>query len=384
MKIQQKPRTSVIQANRTGLIGYSFTLVTAMAEYYLMTGDVQFAKRWSPAIIKMLDWAHSQRDSAELFNITDPALGGDWNYYDPVQFGAVAKFNTLYAYTLQQVPWILEAGNVSTQTYAERLVAFKIAINVNLWSPKLQAYRLSNSVQDTLAQDANALAVLANIPQGNITVSAVLSTMSKELFVPAGSLSFSNASTSLGFKQSISPYASGYHLRAAFAARDVASARHLLSTMWASMASPSNANYTGCFWETLSITGGPGLGDGTSMCHAWASTPTGELSRNVLGIQAVSPGFAQWIIVPQTLQLKWANGSHPTPYGSLIVSWAFDRQDNLSLNVTSPVGTNGTVHLPSPMRILNTTIMINQKSVSGSSFKVVGGELFKLTQIASI
>ncbi|KAM3073349.1 hypothetical protein ACMFMF_006554 [Clarireedia jacksonii] len=379
-KIQQKPRTAVIQANQTGLIGYSFSMVTAMADFYLMTGDIEFANHWSPAIVKMLDWADSQRTPEGLFNISDPTIGGDWNYYDPVQSGVVAKFNALYAYTLQQVPPILKAANINTQVYADRLGALKTAINSNLWNPTLQAYQLSNSVQDTLAQDANAFAVLANIPNGDFPTCTVLSTMSRELFVSAGAFPFSNASITHGFTQNISPYASGYHLRAAFSAQDATSVRHLLSTMWASMASPSNANYTGCFWETLSITGGPGLGGVTSLCHAWASAPTGELSRHVLGIQAVSPGFSEWFIAPQTLGLDWAKGAHPTPHGSLIVSWAFDAQGKLSMNVTSPVGTNGTVNLPSPMRILNSTVLVNGKEVSGSSFAVVGGEVFNLTQ----
>lgn len=383
VKIQQAPRTSVVQANRTGLIGYSFNLVTAVAEFYLMTGDVEFAKRWAPAIVKILDWADSQTTSSGLFNISGPALGGDWNFYDPAQSGAVGKFNALYAFALQQVPPILNAANISTEVYTGRLAALKTAINANLWSPVLNAYQLSDSVQDSLAQDANAFAILANIPQGNIAASSILSTMSKELFVPAGALAFSNASTAHGFSKHISPYASGYHLRAAFAARDVDSVKYLLPTMWASMANASNANYTGSFWETLSATGEPGLGDSTSLCHAWATAPTGELSRNVLGVQASSPGFVQWAVAPQTLGLDWAKGSHPTPHGDLVVSWAFDGLGNLSMNVTSPAGTNGTVNIPSPMRngLENTRLVVNGKVVSGSSFDVVGGEVFNLTQL---
>ncbi|KAH8648719.1 hypothetical protein BGZ60DRAFT_534862 [Tricladium varicosporioides] len=65
-KIQQKPRTAVIQANQTDLIGYFFSMVTAMADFYLMTGDIKFANRWSPAITKMLNWADSQRTPESL------------------------------------------------------------------------------------------------------------------------------------------------------------------------------------------------------------------------------------------------------------------------------------------------------------------------------
>ncbi|KAF4624781.1 hypothetical protein G7Y89_g13386 [Cudoniella acicularis] len=157
VKIQQAPRTSIIQANQTGLIGYSFNLLTAMAEFYLMTGDVEFANHWAPAIVKMLDWADSQTTSLGLFNVSVTSFGGDWDFYDPPQTGAVTKFNTLYAFALQQVLPILNATNVSSQVYADRLVTLKAAINTNLWSSQLNAYQLSNSVKDTLAQDANAL-----------------------------------------------------------------------------------------------------------------------------------------------------------------------------------------------------------------------------------
>lgn len=381
VKIQQSSRTSIIPFNQTGLISYSFNLLTAMAEFHSMTGDVDFAKRWAPTIVRMLDWSDTQLDLSGLFSVST-MLGGDWDYYDPAQSGAVAKFNALYAFTLQQVLPLLNAADVTTKTYEDRLAALKSAINAKLWNPTLNAYQLSDSAQDTLAQDANAFAILANVPQGSITPPTILLTMSKELFLPAGALAFSNSSIARGFKQSISPYSSGYHLRAAFAANDEESVKHLLYKIWGSMANASNANYTGCFWETLTATGEPGLGATTSLCHAWSSAPTSELSRNVLGIQTVTPGFAQWKVSPQTLGLSWANGTHPTPHGDLAVSWAVGTEGKFSMNVTSPNGTNGTVNIPVLWdgQNANATWELNGKVVHGSSFSVNGGEVFELTQ----
>ncbi|TGO27313.1 hypothetical protein BPAE_0044g00480 [Botrytis paeoniae] len=163
----------------------------------------------------------------------------DWDYYDPAQSGAVAKFNTVHAFALQQALPLLNAANVTTKTYADRLAALKSAINEKLWNPTLNAYQLPDSVQDTLAQ----------------------------LFLPAGALAFSNCSLARGFKQTISPYSSGYHLRAA---------------------------------------------------------------------STVTSGFAQWKVLPQTLGLSWANGTHPTPHGDLAVSWAVGAEGKFSMNVTSP------------------------------------------------
>lgn len=42
-KIQQKPLVSGINTNITGLIGYSFNFLTAVASTYMHTGDTAFA-----------------------------------------------------------------------------------------------------------------------------------------------------------------------------------------------------------------------------------------------------------------------------------------------------------------------------------------------------
>lgn len=56
-KVQQSPRTSGVEANITGLIGYSFSLVSAMAHYYEQTGDVNFRSHWAPRAARLFDWA---------------------------------------------------------------------------------------------------------------------------------------------------------------------------------------------------------------------------------------------------------------------------------------------------------------------------------------
>lgn len=52
-----------------------------------------------------------------------------------------------------------------------------------------------------------------------------------------------------------------------------------------------------------------------SLCHGWASGPTAWLSKCVLGIQILEPGFRKVKIVPQLGDLEWAKGTYPTPYG---------------------------------------------------------------------
>ncbi|GCB22969.1 hypothetical protein AAWM_05854 [Aspergillus awamori] len=352
VKVQQPPRTSDIQANITGLISYSFNLVSAMAQYYEQTGDSVFLSKWAPKAAGLLDWAHSQTLPNGLFNISNPIFGGDWNHYDPSVSGIVSKFNLVYAYALNQWLPIMTAGGLNATLYASRLRSLQNAINSELWSDSLQAYYLSDSHRDFFSQEANALAILSGTasfgPEDR--TQAILASMSRELYVPAGALSFSNKSAAYGWAQKISPYASGYHLKAAFQANDSANAKRLLYSLWGPMSDPAHKNYTGCYWEVLDSDGTPGLDIGTSLCHAWSAGPTADLSRFILGVQPVTPGFRQWQVAPQSFELGWAEGKYPTPQGALSVKWSFGKNGFVQMQVNSPSGTNGTVYLPQPLQ----------------------------------
>lgn len=379
-KIQQVPLSTPINANITGLIGYSFNLLTAAAQFYMFTGNLSFAREWAPKAVRMLDWANSQVLPSGLLNISEISFGGDWNFYDPPQAGVVTKFNTIYAYSLQEsIPLLRDAGTDILE-YQSRLATLRTTIDTHLFSDSLGAYQVSETITDGFGQDSNALAILAGIPSGNHTIPKILSTLS-QLSSPVGPLAFSSSTAKAGFAQLISPYASAYHLRAAFLANDSATALSLLRTLWAPMADPQGANYTNCFWETLDPLGAPGLGSKTSLCHAWAAGPTAELSSNVLGIQPVKPGFREWRVVPQTLGLEWAKGKVPVPAGQIAVAWNFT--DGLvTISVESPAGTTGTVFLPFPLQTAanQTVLKLNGEVVTGDGFAVEGGETFVLTQ----
>lgn len=340
-----------------------------MARYYEQTGDTEFLDHWTPSAIRMLDWAHSQTPSNGLFNISDPTMGGDCNYYDPSLSGVVSKFNLIYAYSLKQwLPLMAHAGR-NTTLYMQRLQRLQNAINENLWSNDLQAYYLSDAYKDSISQEANALAILCGTADSHdATSTTILSTLARELYVPSGALAFSNASVKHGWARKVSPYSSGYHLKAAFHANDSATARYLLHTVWGSMSDPKHTNYTGCMWETLAIDGTPGLGDSTSLCHAWSSGPTADLSPYVLGIQPGRPGFGEWKVQPQTLGLDWAKGEYPVPQGKITVHWWFDGDHLLHMNVTAPEETNGTVYLPNSLRkaLRNYNVFDNDLDDKGS------------------
>jgi hypothetical protein len=381
-KIQQEPYPRPLEGNLTGLIGYSFNLVTAAASFYQFTGKTSIAKEWAPRVVRMLDWADSQvLPGNGLFNVSNPAFGGDWNYYDPAQSGVVTKFNMGYAYALQSSLTMLDDAGINTTTFRSRLDALRVAINTHLWNNELGAFYISEALTDSFAQDSNALAILAGVTDSNHTSSQVLSTLSK-LSTPSGPLAFCNGTIAAGFRKLISPYASAYHLRAALAAADTTVVNELLSSLWYPMADPTGANYTGCFWETLDANGGPGLGAVTSLCHAWGAGPTGELSTYVLGATAAKPGFREWRVSPMTLGLSWAAGTIPVPNGKIYVAWNATEGQITNLEIESPANTKGVVSLS--ICGDGSTWKLNGQafSIGNGTFTVAGGEklVFTLSQ----
>jgi alpha-L-rhamnosidase len=82
----------------------------------------------------------------------------------------------------------------------------------------------------------------------------------------------------------------------------------------------------------------------TSLCHPWSSGVTAWLTREVLGIRPLGPGFSTYKITPHgTESLSWLAGQVLTPYGRLSVRFDFEKGE---ASVISPTGTCGVLGLP--------------------------------------
>ncbi|KAH6643329.1 Six-hairpin glycosidase-like protein [Truncatella angustata] len=382
-KIQQEPLSQDLDVNVTGLIGYSFNFVTAVTSIYMHTGDTAFAQKWAPKLQKMLDWADSQTLDNGLFNVSQSSFAGDWNYYDPAQSGISTKFNVLYAYSLQESMILLEDAGIEISVYQKRLDSLRHAIDSQLWSDDLQAYYLSEEFTNGFGQDSNAIAILAGVNKDpSHSSKIILSTLSTELGRPAGPMAFSSGLIASGFQPYISPYASAYHLRAALASSNGDVAVGLLHDLWGSMADTDNANYTGTFWETLTEEGRPALGLSTSLCHGWSAGPTAELTKYVLGAMPTRPGWSEFSISPITIGLKSAKGRIPLINGQINVEWNFSCDGLLTMVVDAPVGINGIINLPTPLRtsVDDSFFTVNGETANVTTFEVVGGTTFALEQ----
>jgi len=73
-----------------------------------------------------------------------------------------------------------------------------------------------------------------------------------------------------------------------------------------------------------------------SLCHGWASGPTSWLSEYVLGVQVVEPGCRAVRITPNLGDLKWVEGTFPTPYGEISIRHEKETNGEIKSVINAP------------------------------------------------
>ncbi|CUA70580.1 Serine protease pic autotransporter [Rhizoctonia solani] len=161
----------------------------------------------------------------------------------------------------------------------------------------------------------------------------------------------------------VSPYASGFHTWAAFEAGMDDEAISLMRTVWKNQIDTDNAWYAGMTWEFINgTTGEPYRPNDSSQAHGWGGGPTWQLSHYALGVSPAAPGFSTWSFAPRTVNLTFANGRVPTPWGTITAAWE-DTRSRFEMRITAPTGTNGTILIPGAA---NKTIIINGVGVNAN------------------
>jgi alpha-L-rhamnosidase len=344
------PQDALAPAEPSGTTGsysasYSVYWLLDLADYYLYSGDTAFVTQELPVVKNELAWDASQVDSAGLL-VTNGSDGADWDFYDPGKTGEVTEYNLLYYKALLDGAVLAAAAGdtADAAAYSSDAAALKSAINGNLYDSSTGLYYLSSTDTTTVAQDANSLAVLYGVAPASDDATLLAALKTDLWTTPYGPEPFTGST----YSSVISPYVTGYEVDARLAAGDTADAESLLETVWGGMINPGNPDYTGTMWENISAASGQvGFGASSSLAHGWATTPVSALSGYFLGVQPATAGYATWTVAPHPGDLSWAEGSVPTPHGSLAVDWAGQQgTGEFSMQVTAPSGTTGTIAVP--------------------------------------
>ena len=75
-----------------------------------------------------------------------------------------------------------------------------------------------------------------------------------------------------------------------------------------------------------------------SFCHGWASGPTAWLSQHVLGVTVVEAGCRKVKIEPHLGELKWVEGTYPTPLGIISVRHEKKEDGTVKSTIKAPKG----------------------------------------------
>jgi len=349
-------------------VSYSMDYVLDLVNYYRYTGNTSFAEAEYQVMKNELNYnATMVSPTTGLLTLATP--GNDWDFYDGGKSGAVSEFNVIYYRALTQAAYLatqiaaadpanpdVPTWKSDAATWTSQAAALKAALDNpanGLWNPTTGTFNLAATNEgahpaDTIPQDANSMAVWwgANPPG---TSAGVLAALKSTLWTPNGAEPFSIISPATGgFDPRESPYITGYEVNATLSAGDTADGLTLIRNMWGPMSDPSNANYTGAFWEWVEPNGTVGTDPEVSLAHGWATGPVGALSNYILGLQAVDAGYKTWTIAPQTGDLKFAQGQVPTMSGAPLVSrWQVGTgNSSFELTMSAPRGTTGTVAVP--------------------------------------
>jgi len=291
------------------LTAWSMLWVMMVEEHYMFSGDAAFLRKVYPSIARML------RDTERLCANETGLLSIDaWNMFDwtstDTNWKLVTHNNLFLVGALERAARMAE--RLGKKADAGRWLAFRAAlvknINKHLWSDKASAYIDSihddGTPSEVISQPTNTLALLYGVaPPKRAEAIARLAVKPPRSVVPFGS-----------------PFAMFYLLEHLAGAGRFDELVGLVRDKWGFMVDWGATT----FWETFPgrlLSGLTGKAPTRSHCHAWSAAPTYFLSRYVLGVGPLEPGFARTLVAPNPVDLAWCSGEMPTPHGGVRVDW---------------------------------------------------------------
>jgi alpha-L-rhamnosidase len=321
-----------------GIPSYSALWITSLANLYQHAGDQTFLASEREDLLRILATMDASLDARGLFdNVKHQWLFVDWApglyaYTPEARIGTQLQYIRGYR---AAVPLFRALGDsVNAQRYSAQADKALVAV---------RALRDANAATYGATWQLNALATLDDAPQSAPTIWADV---------------LSHVKQDSPTDQVISPYFNSYVLDAMAATDHRREALDWIRTYWGGMLAEGATS----FWESYDLRWpktNPHLSlqaDGTSgyfvsLAHGWSSGPTAWLTENVLGITPATPGYDTVNVRPNLLGLDFANGSVPTPHGT--ISIRIDKQKGIDLDL--PAGVEANIEYGGHTRVVRTS-----------------------------
>lgn len=305
-----------------------FTLrwVLALEEYVRWSGDTSFAAEVYPVLLRSMHAFDPFVDQAGM--VADLPYWHFIDWADVGRAGPSGPMNGLYALALDAASRLaIIVGDARQAARLRRSGArARSAMRARL---QIHDGLFRDTPDGPVSQHTNALAILASVasPTAIGRIAAALGDRARLRVTAAGRIvSAEDAAADydpLRHMVVAQPGFMGFVLRALAAARRHDLALEVMRDWWGPMA-PS-----GTCWETWS--------GRHSRCHPWATAPTAQLPRIVLGVKGIERGWSKVHIDPFVGELTWARGRIPTPHGEMAIAWTRD-EAGIALEVDVPDG----------------------------------------------
>lgn len=366
------------------LYDYPLWWVVCSSDLVLYTGDTGYLDDYYATMVRTLDTYYP--NSTNSAGLLQKGLGTSSGYGDYAflpRTGVITYYNALYVLALNRAAQLADfkGETADAQRWRERASVVGPALILENWDTSVGALYdggpcTTNGTGKCAvhAQDGNGLAILSGATNNSAALSLsspsttfdekILSYLSAALTRPYGNAfyDFSTLDPSSQFDQRVYAFISYFELAARFqtaanltassrpqAAADIAaSAFDQLRRTYGHMA--ANDPFS-TFWEGIGPNGSYYEEGYTSLAHGWSTCIVPLMQNYVLGVTPTGVGFATYVVKPVTVGggLSFARGVVPTPSGGIEVDWTVqDVQTGggLSLTVTGPGGTAGTVFIP--------------------------------------
>ncbi|KAK0485990.1 glycoside hydrolase family 78 protein [Armillaria novae-zelandiae] len=377
----QDPSTGSLQysgppINALGSDTYiSWSLIGAH-NYFLYTGDLDFIRTIWTNYTYALDFLQSQVDATGLMNVP-AAFSNDWGRLNGEGHNSAANA-LLYRSLITTADLASQLGESSlSAAYLANASAVKSAFNEILWDSSAGMFR-DNENTSLHPQDGNSLAVLYNVTT-NASQNEAISEGLTSFWTPIGPVTPE-------LDDIISPFVGGFEVQAHFIAEQGERALDLLrqewgymlytnisvqSTLWEGFTSNGSLSYRTSFAAIYNVSD-PAF---TSNSHGWSTGPTSALTFFVLGLTLTGPQGSSWSVAPVLSGLQSAEGGFETSLGWFGVQWNVSSTNDFTLVIEAPLGTEGTVRLPSSTNFTVDGESVSSISMSDShpSFRLSGG-----------
>lgn len=315
--------------------------ILELGRYVEYVGDTTIVGELYPTVVKAIGWFERYLNEEDLLTDVPHWVFIDWAELDKI--GQVTALNAHFVAALRVAAELARIADIPRDAERYETLADSVAgaINECLWDEVRGVYvdaRRGEVQSRRISQQANAGAIAFGVAPAERwpRIFSVILDDDRLVLTRSGQGEENPIPFDEEYNVVLGQPFYTHHLHRALSKAGLHDA--MLGNMrrrWGPMVERGEST----FWETWKLEAI------TSKCHAWASTPTYDLSTEVLGVAPITPGFRRFRISPHPVDLEWARGTFPSPYGDIAVTWRWV-EDRFKLTVEVPEGTEAEILLP--------------------------------------